>query len=75
MADEPENLVLRNLREMRAEMKERFDKLEHGQQDLLQLVSGQIELTGVQTRRMTEFENRLRRIETRLELSNAPQEH
>jgi hypothetical protein len=73
MADEPEDLVLAQLREMRERSRradEKLDKLLDGIAELRQMVSGIVQILASHDQHMLAMEVRLGRIEKRLELAD-----
>ena len=66
MADEPENLILRLLQDMRAEMRERFDRVEIAVAALSVDIKGVKESVEVLGSRMETVEGRLNTIDARL---------
>ena len=82
MTEEPQNLTLQVVREMREEMRkgfkamdDRFNSLADEVTELKIMTNASVELLGVHTNRMTTLEKRIAHIERRLELTDAPQEH
>lgn len=70
MADEPESIVLRYLRQIDTKV----DRLSEDMRDVKHRLSTLEETVAGQSRRMDRVEDRLDRIERRLDLADAPAE-